>query len=337
MLINPETGLAYTVPQLSGTINKVPRLKKTLTKHLESITISDGLMTSVTAFDRRNGKLGIISSKPHGAPATQIEVGGFKPIPIIVPHYPAEIQIKAEEVEGLRKEGTVDEFLMPEDLLMEKMAAGSQVLDAVEEHQFEGAIRSQLIDADGTEAFDLSAFGGPTLDNLELSNPNTDVPRFFREFKRKLRKHLTGYNVAGYKIFAPGELYEDIVSHPSVKEIWKLYRDGEKGREDTGELGGLAITTGMQLIEFEEEEVSGFADGNSMGPVDDILVVPMARGLIRRFYAPKKGYSTINRKALPRYASSEKLKHDAGDEVKMETNVITFSEVGAAMGVVNPT
>jgi hypothetical protein len=329
-LYNAETDSVHDLTTLSGVINKQPMLKKQLTKKLEGLIAAEGVVGKTALIDKIEGKLGIIDPSEHGSAPTRVDTDDFTQLAVAIPHYASEVVVRAEEVSGRRQIGTVDTLETVPGLLERKLGKNRQVFDAIFDFQLDGALRGQIKNSKGKVIADLSQFGATTKFNIDLNSADFDPHAYFRKYKREVAPHLTNYAGDGYIAFIPPAEYEKIVTKKSVKEAYDRWQDGAFFRQDNGERGGFVVADNVELVEFTPDQLAG---GLTYGAVNDIIVVPKAQGLIRRFHGPRQDLDYVNTIGLPIYAYSEELPGRRGERIETETNTITLVEVLEAIGI----
>lgn len=322
-ILNAKTGNAYTQDELTDLIVERPRQPNALSARVQ--VTSQPVSVPALLIDRKGSTIDIVDPKPYGAPPKQVEVDRRKPIPLAVPHYPSQIILRATEVSGQRKAGSDNEFEMPEDLLNEKLDQQIAEFELTTEHILFGAARGQIVDSAGQVEVDLeAAFGiGPTAIPVDFDDPDLDPAAFFRAAKRTLKAKLGGMAVRSWQAVCTGELYEALVTKEAVKRSFDFYMQGAalRGMSNDGPTP-FVLADNVEIWEYEGADLPS---GLTIGPVNQILLIPNVQGLFQRRNAPKQGMGTVNTPGRPYYANQDDLDNKAGVKIDAEMNTIIYN------------
>jgi hypothetical protein len=225
-------------------------------------------------IEEREGSLNLVETTARGAPAVQNTTNKRKARSPVVPHIALEDTILADEVQNVRAFGSES---MPEGVqavVNQRMSEMATKMDATLEHLRIGAIKGQILDADGSAViYDLfTEFGVSQHTEIDFDLDNATP--------------------------APGVICgaDDLITHPEVEKAYERYLDGAFLRQ--AQARGSFEYAGILFEEYRGRVGTvDFTDASKayFFPVG----VP---GLFRQYNAPADFVETANTIGLPRYA-----------------------------------
>jgi hypothetical protein len=236
-------------------------------------------------------------------------------------HLPQSGSVIADEVQNLRTFGSESELESVQTLVNRKLAKMRRNLDVTIEWQRIGAIKGQVLDADGTsvllDMFTTFGLSQQTLD-MVLDNDATKVKIKTVEAKRLIEAQLGGLMYTGLRAFCSNEFFDALVGHPAVAKAYDLWLDGQFLRED--QRGGFPFA-GVQW-----EEYRGGVGAQQF--VEDNAAYLVPEGVPDMFitnYAPADYVETVNTNGLPYYAKQEMMRMGKGVELEAQSNPISIN------------
>jgi hypothetical protein len=206
-----------------------------------------------------------------------------------------------------------------QNILSQRLLDMSNKHDATLEHLRIGALKGQILDADGaTVIYDLfDQFGVTAIAeiNFDLENPAPEsgaVRRLCHSIKRQIEDELGAAPYDHIHAFCSAAFFDDLVSHPEVLRAYDRWQDGAFLR------AGLARTA-FQYADITFEEYRG-----KVGNIDFVSAgmahfFPVGTpGLFRQYNAPADFIETVNTIGLPRYAK-QAIDDEFGRWVKVHT------------------
>ena len=187
-------------------------------------------------IERQDTTLKLVQAKPRngGTPDT-VPVKNRNIRTFRIPHLPVHDSVLAEDVQGLRAFGTTEaETVMAK--VEAKLADGKQNLEYTREHLMLGALLGKILDADGSEIYDIYKEFGLTRTSydMKLSTASTEVGRQIDEALAKQRSELRGAAVTGWVALCGFGFIEALKYHKSVKPLYERWREGAAYRERHG-------------------------------------------------------------------------------------------------------
>ncbi len=308
---------AFSLTSLTDAINKVPFVPGRLGQL--GIFDESGVSTTSVMIEEREGSLSLIETSPRGAPATQNLHNKRKARSLVVPHIALEDTVLADEVQNVRAFGTENALEGVQNVVNLRLAEMARKHDATLEHLRIGAIKGQVLDADGTsvlyDLFDEFGVTQHTEIDFDLDNATPAkgaVRKKCHDVVRKVEDELGAAPYTYVHAFCSATFFDDLVSHPEVEESYRRYQES------------AFLRAGLVRKSFEYAGITFEEYRGKVGSVDFIadgkahffpVGVP---GLFRQYNAPADFVETANTIGLPRYAK-QAVDQDFGRWVKLHT------------------
>jgi hypothetical protein len=313
MMLDVFKGDAFSFTELVKAINLIPHTPTRLGSM--GLFASEGISTLTAAIEMDQGVLTLVPAAPRGArgPAKNVpkrNVRDFR-----TTHLPQTVSVLADEVQGIRVFGSQSETETARALLNKKMVIARRDLDLTHEFQRMGALKGQVLDADGsTVLYNYFTEFGVTQQVLDfaLDADITKVRSKCTTLERMIEDTLGGQMMSGIAVLASPEWYDAFVDHPAVVDTFK-YTNGAPLRQNQRmrfEFGGLQI-----------EEYRGTVNGTRFIAAGDAYAVPMGvPDLFTSFFSPADYMSTVNTMGLPFYMMGNEMDFDRGLEYEVQSN-----------------
>ncbi len=285
-----------------------------------------GVTTLVVAVERREGQLVLLSTKPRGSEANQNVRDPRNVRNFTVPHIPFEDRITADEVLNIRAFGTENEMQTLLSVVDERMVMMGRKMDATLEWHRVGAIKGQVLDADGSTVIHnlFTEFGisQPTEIDFDLDNPSPAegaVRKQCMAVVRGIEDALGAAPYAGIRGFCGSAFFDDLVAHQEVRLAYERQQDGQFLRDITARrqvsYGGIMF-----------EEYRGRVGGTDFIGADKVRFVPEGvPGLFVTHFAPADFTETVGTMGLPRYArTAVDQRFGRWVDLHMQTNPLTL-------------
>lgn len=315
---NPFDNPSFSMSALTAAINILPN--------------NYGLMESMGLFpakpvrfrsvvvEEKNGILTLLPTMPVGSPGTVGKRGKRKLRSFAIPHIPHDDVVLPEEVQGIRAFGSETELSTVASVMAEHLQTMRNKHSITLEHLRIGALKGIILDADGSELYNLFNLFDitPKVVNFQLSNAATDVKKKCLDLKRYLEKNLKGERMNGVHCLVSEEFFDALTSHDNVKAAYDRWQDGLALRSD--------LRSGFTFAGITFEEYSGEAsDGDDnvhrfiaageghafpLGTVDTFAT----------YFAPADFNETANTLGQPLYAKQEPRKFERGTDIHTQSN-----------------
>lgn len=260
-----------------------------------------GITTTLVQIEEVNGQLTLIPTTPRGGVPDTI-VGNRRTLRAFsVPHLAREATIVADQVQGVRAFGQENELQTVQGLVDQRLATLRQMHEVTLEHLRIGALKGQILDADGTTViYDLFTQFGVTQQTQDFgfSDSTEDVRADCVAVLRKMEDELGGSTYTSARAFCSAGFFDALVDHANVKESFK-YQEGTVLRSD--------LRRGFQFGGITFEEYRGSVNGVDF--IEDDVAYCFPEGaqtvngpLFQTWFAPADFEETVNTLGLPIYA-----------------------------------
>ncbi|MAT91383.1 MAG: major capsid protein E [Halioglobus sp.] len=313
--MNPFDSDIFTTARLTASINEAEYLPRRLGQL--GLFQEEGITTTTVVVEKSGKQLGLVPAKERGAPGTPVLPDKRTGHTFSAVHLPTTAQIMADEAQNIRAFGSEDTLQALQDLVDARTLTMARKLDATHEYQRMGAIRGQILDADGaTELLNLyTAFGiTQTAVAFVLDTSTTNVQLKCLDVLEAIEVALGDIMFSGVRALCGSSFWRKLITHPLVTEAYK-YQQSQRLRDDAREeldFGGIIF-----------ERYRGAVNGTPFVPTTEAFAVPMsADELFITRYAPANYMDAVNTIGLPFYSSSELMDHGKGIELEAQSNPI---------------
>lgn len=304
----------FSVPHLTAAINQLPYVPGRI--GALGLFSEEGVPTTVVQIEYDGTTLGLVASKPRGGVAQAVVLAPRKMIPFNTIHLPQRSTMLADEVQGIRAFGSTSEVETAVARVAKYQQKHRTQLDMTHEFQRIGAIKGQILDADGeTVLLDVyQSFGiDQTSFAMKMNDAGTIVRNQCDEVLDLIEDALGAVPMSGARAFCGRNFWRDLISHKSVRETYLNTTQAAELRgkvPDSFELGGITF-----------ERYRGTINGVPYIPTDEALAFPegVPDFFITRF-APGDYLETVNTDGLPYYSRVEPLPFGKGLDIESQSN-----------------
>lgn len=312
---DPFNNAAFNVIEMTAAINTLPALHST-TADLFPVK---GITGRTVLVEERNGTLALIPSAVPGAPSAQ-NIGPKRKVrSFVVPHFPLDDFVLPESVAGVRAFGTSDTLETVAGRLNDKLADMRAKHDATHEHLRIGALKGKILDADGSELYDLYDEFGITQKSIDLvlGTAGTDVLGKLTEAVRHVEDNLGGESFTGNLMceISP-ELFDKFIKHDKVKELYLGY---QAAQDKIGGDNRRAFT--VRNVTFHEYRTQ-VGTTRFIAAGDGHAYPQGTRSTFATLAAPADFNEAVNTIGQPIYAKSEARKMGRGVDIHTQSNVL---------------
>lgn len=309
----------FGVKALTTAINKVP----TTPTQIRDLGIFEPqyLNTTYINVECRQGRLNLVQSKERGESGQAIPPKDRAIKTFRIPHLPEDDVVRADDVQNLRAFGS-DKAETVENVVSDKLADGKLNLEYTREHLMLGALQGKILDADGTMLYDLYKEFELTRETVDwkLDTKTTEVGVLMDKTIAGLRAKQNGAMVTGWVALCGLDFLTALKYHDKIKPLYERYRDGAAYRE--GSANPIEFEhNGIKFIQY----TGNFGEKGTKIAADQAILLPVGRKLYIEAFAPADMNATVNTRALPYYASREKLDHDKGWSLHMQSNPLPIA------------
>ena len=293
----------FSVVSLTAAINKMDHVPGRVGE-LAFVGAGEGINTYTPVVEEKSESLTLIQSSQRGAPAEQETVDKATLRSLVVPHIKLEQTINAAQIQGVRAFGSSDALVGVQTVINQQLGKLASRHDLTLEHLRFGAIKGEVLDADGTTSlanlFTVFNVTQETETNFALGTTTTDVrgkcATVIRAMKRNAKMPLP--SSARVHALCSDAFFDALISHDNVKGVYDGWaaaerRMGESYVHGIFEFGGIFF-----------ENYQGTDDNSTVAVATDKAHFFWANvpGLYAEYYAPGDFMETTNSIGLPRYA-----------------------------------
>lgn len=279
-----------------------------------------GITTTTVSIEKRGHTLSLVPTGERGG----VLRGGTKDKRTLIPfrtvHLPQSGGVNADEVQNIRAFGSETELESVQNLVQREIARMRRNIDVTMEWQRMGAIKGQVLDADGsTVLLDcFTAFGvAQQTHSLVLGTSTTKVRNKVIEAKRKVEAALGGLSYSGLRVLCSPAFFDALVAHATVEAAFDRYMNGEFLRAD--------LRGGFFFAGVFWEEYRGTVNGQDFIAAGDAYMIPEGvQDLFTIYYAPADYMETVNTMGLPYYAKQEPRDMNKGVDIEAQSNPLTL-------------
>ncbi len=316
-MLDVFNGNAFSVVSLTDAINKVPFIPGKIGQL--GLFTESGITTTTVMIEERQGSLNLIETTARGALAVQNNVNKRKARSFVVPHIAMEDTILADEIQNIRSFGSENQLESIQQVVQFRLAEMANKHDAPLEHLRIGAIKGQILDADGsTVLYDLfNEFGVmPYAEvNFDLDNATPAsgaVKKKCHAIKRQIEDELGAQTYDHIHAICGSDFFDALVTHKEIVKAYDRYQES------------LFLRTGQARSQFE---YGGITFEEYRGKVGEIEYTGSSKAyffpvgvpnLFRQYNAPADFVETVNTVGLPRYAK-QAIDDEFGRWVKVHT------------------
>lgn len=272
------------------------------------------------AVEEKNGVLTLLPTMPVGSPGTVGVRGKRKLRSFTIPHIPHDDVVLPDEVQGIRAFGSETEVQTVASVMAEHLQTMRNKHAITLEHLRIGALKGIILDADGSELYNLFDLFEitPKVVNFQLNAAGTDIKKKCLDLKRYLEKNLKGERMTGVHCLVSSDFFDAFTSHEKVVEAYQRWQDSFALRSD--------MRSGFTFCGITFEEYAGEAsdgDGNVRPFIEDGEGHAFPLGTVDTFatyFAPADFNETANTLGQPLYAKQEPRKFDRGTDIHTQSN-----------------
>lgn len=317
---------AFSVSNLSQTTVDIPRVQTRLGD--TGLFQEYGIPSTTMMIERQGSSLKLVPAAARGGVGEPVALGGRSLISVQAIHLPQTGSMLADEVQGIRAFGKETEVEAAQNRVRTKLAKMKAQLDVTIEYHRIGAIKGQVLDADGsTVLMDMySTFNVVQQTQfMALATPTTKVKQLVIQIKRKIATALGGRSFKSVRVLCSQSFFDDLTGHGTVEKAFELYNQNSYARTDQS-------GTAFEFAGVTFEEYAGGVGSTQFIPDGLAYAYPEGvSGLFQTAYAPADYMETVNTEGIPYYAKQERMPMDKGVALEAQSNPINFCSLPEAV------
>jgi len=309
---------AFNMASLTAAINIVPNRYGRIERL--GLFPAKPVRTRQIIVEEYAGRLNLLPTKAPGSPGTVGERGSRKLRSFVIPHIPHDDVVLPEEVQGIRAFGSETEMEAVAGVMARHLETMRNKHAITLEHLRMGALKGQILDADGSTIYDLySEFGlGQTVINFELANAASDIKGHCYDLLAEIEDNLRGEFMTDVHVLCSPEFFRALTGHKEVKTAYTNWQQGAMLIND--------VRSGFTFAGITFEEYRGQASDIN-GTVRKFIAPGQAHafplGTVDTFgtyWAPADFNETVNTLGQPLYAKQEPRKFERGTDLHTQSN-----------------
>ncbi len=282
----------------------------------------EGITTTSIMVEKVGSLLRLVPAQPRGSDAKHIQTTDKrKLVSFGAQHLPQWATVMADEVQNVRSFGQETQVETLEAVLRKHLIKMRRDLDATLEWQRIGAVKGQVLDADGTTVLNdiHSAFGlTKTTANLPAA-AGTGMREKIMAFKRTSEDELGAFSGSGYRVLCGDDFFDALTGNPEIDAAYDRWQESVFLRDDVR--AGFSYG-GKDVI---WENYRGTVNGQKFIADDKAYWVPEGvPGLFEMKFAPADYAETVNTLGIPMYAKQERMRFDKGLDMEAQSNPIAL-------------
>lgn len=315
---NPFENPGFSMASLTAAINLIPNRYG----RLEALNLlpAKPVRTRQIIVEEYAGRLNLLPTRAPGSPGTVGERGQRKLRSFVIPHIPHDDVVLPEEVQGLRAFGSETEMEAIGGVMARHLETMRNKHAITLEHLRMGALKGQILDADGSELIDLfDAFEiTPETVSFELSAAGTNIKAKCSAVLGKIEDNLKGEFMNGVHCLCSPEFFASLTGHAKVEKAFENWQNGAILIND--------VRAGFTYGGITFEEYRGQAtdiNGNARRFIAAGEAHAFPLGTVDTFatyFAPADFNETVNTLGQPLYAKQEPRKFDRGTDLHTQSN-----------------
>ncbi len=318
---------AFHVSQLTQTIVDIPRVPTLLGD--TGLFQEYGISTPTMMIERTGSALKLVPSAPRGGVGQTVGRDRSKLIPLAAIHLPQRDTIMADEVYAARAFGSETEVQSVQKLVQRQLAKLKSNLDLTLEYHRVGALKGEVLDADGSVLLDVYAAFGMTKQtlgfNINTASSAANPKENSVKLKRAIQAKLGGRSMGKVRVECSEDFFDKLVGHDKMAKAWELWNSGAFARTDQSE-------SDFEFAGVVYRVYAGGLDGAPFIPAGKAYAYPMGvPGMFQTAYAPADYMETVNTQGVPYYAKQELMEMGKGVKLESQSNPLTFNSLPEAV------
>ncbi len=319
-IINPfAANDAFSMASLTGALNILPNNYG----RIEQVNLMPvrGVRTRTIMIEEKDGVLNLLQTQPVGSPGQQNKMGKRRVRSFVIPHIPLDDEILPEEYAGIRAFGTEGDMAALTQIMNDHLQTMKSKHGITLEHLRMGALKGEILDADGSTLYDLFAEFGITKKTIgfALGTATTNIGQKCRNVLRHIEDNLLGEVMTGVHVLCSEGFFDALIDHAKVKEVFlnhvaAIDRLGGDPRKEFS-FGGLTFE------EYRGQAVDREGTQRRFIPADQAIAFPLGTmNTFTTYAAPADFMETANTIGQLYYAKQEPRKFNRGVDLHSQSN-----------------
>ena len=320
ILTRPE----FSVRELSAAIDIRPNIYGLIGE--QGLFTPKPLRVTSAPVDFKNGVISLVPSKNRGEARTPNVSGKRNLREYAIPHFPLTDFIKADDISGIRQFGTDNDLAAVQDVVFERQEEMDDKLNITEEHLRVGAIKGDVIDADGSTLVNWFTEFGVT-EKVITGFGTGDIVAKSNAVKRHIEDNLLGDVMSHVRAYCSGTFWDALMGNTDFKAAYAFFQNAQGQNPLREDMRRGFFWQGIEWMEYRGRAPFTQSDGSQVIrefiPEGDARFVPVGtRSTFHSFYAPADYFETVNTRALTRYSKQWPDPSDTFATVEVQMNIL---------------
>lgn len=291
---------AFSMMSLTSLLLDQPHVPQRLSEL--GLFVPEGIRTTKVSIERQANTLVLVQSTVRGGPAIQNTKDDRTLLDIPTTRLALEDSITADEIQNIRSLGGESDLMTLQEEVNRRNRRMSNSLEATIEFHRIGAIKGQVLDADGSVLIDLfTTFNVSQQSEVDFDLDNATPASGALRKKcsgviRTIEDELGGLPYSDVYAMCSSQFFDDLTAHPE-------YRANKLSFEDARTLNDRVARRRVTFGGITFEEYRGAIGSTKYVADDKAHIFPLGvPELFLTRYAPAEWWETVNTTGLPRYA-----------------------------------
>jgi hypothetical protein len=332
MKVDIGEGSGWSLNELTDAVSRKPVASRQVSELLD--WEEKGIRTKTASIDVKDGQIDVIDDAPYNGVGQELTIEDADTVTISVPSHTATSHVMAEEVGGRRAFGTEAEVETVEMRRQEHVEFHAESHSLTRETDRIGALQALILRRDGSVKRNLGQAMGKTpteLPSFPWDDVDADVTEYFNELADMLGEQCGSLVINGFLALTTSKLFGKVRANKKRKE--ELRYVDPKGLRET-QTNGLVINNKVTMVQYSNNFIIPRSGGRRAFPDDKILMLPIARGLYKSYFAPAQTLSLVNSVGLPVYMWSKVDEDDFGLHLKSQSNHLPIVTQPECIGII---
>lgn len=312
----------YTLSRLTDFVSAMEPAPSSLARYFTSASID----TTFAVIEREKRGLHLVPDTKRGYHGPQKQPGRSRDGVIIeAAHLLTTDIVLPQDIQNERAVG--DTGLTSVDMkVMQKQRAMRSDIEATLEWHRVGAIKGQVLDADGTTVlYDLfKEFGmaAPEAETITFPTSTTgatnELQDAFEDITDRMKLALGGHAHTGYAAIVGRKFWNKLVSNPMVREAYNAWTQrksafGTIAKDEPFSYGGIEWVRYYEVV-----------GGTLLVKDDEAHLFPVGPDIFKHYFAPADYLDTLNTMGQPFYSRAEAGKMNKWLDLEVQSNPLTL-------------
>lgn len=314
---------SFTLEAMTAAINDADAVPSRLQQL--GLYQEEGVETTSVRIDKQGESIILVPSKERGAPGTALANDKRTSVTMGLIHLPVSGGLSADAVQNVKAFGSTTELEQIETRRDRELRRMRNSLEATHEWQRLGGINGKILDADGTEIYNLFSLFNMTKNSLQIDFAAKDLSTQLNPAKRVSEKAMKNRRPRRWRVLAGPELMDSMLRHDDFKRAYDRYMESAPLRD--GVQGGISFGGALW-----EEFTAEVGSTNFMAPEEGRLIPEGVGDLFIARFGPADYEDTVNTTGLPFYAAAEPRAFNKGWDFEGQSNSLFVCTCPRAVG-----